>query len=106
MNNNKHHGKKVYIIGVTLFCLIAGLTTTALIDSLPTLEAQTTSVLPAAPGSFSQLAKKASLSVVNISTVKIIKGGKQAPMPFGAPFGPDDPFRDFFERFFRDQITV
>ena len=104
MNNNKHHGKKLYVIGVTIFCLIAGITAPALIDSLPTLEAQTTSVLPAAPGSFSQLAKKASLSVVNISTVKIIKGGKRAPMPFGAPFGPDDPFRDFFERFFRDQI--
>ncbi|NQT55114.1 MAG: DegQ family serine endoprotease, partial [Desulfobacteraceae bacterium] len=29
-----------------------------------------------------------------------------APMPFRGerPFGPDDPFKDFFDRFFRDQI--
>ena len=104
MNNNKHHGKKECIIGWTLCCLIAGFATAILLDPLSTSEAQTTSVLPAAPGSFSQLAKSASSSVVNISTIKVIKGRGQAPMPFGGPHGQDDPFRDFFERFFRDQI--
>ncbi len=53
------------------------------------------------PGSFAELAKKASPSVVNVSTVKIVKGRGQTPM---MPFGPNDPFRDFFERFFRDQM--
>ncbi len=53
------------------------------------------------PRSFSELAKKASPSVVNISTVKLFKGRSQAPT---MPFGPNDPFRDFFERFFRDQM--
>jgi serine protease Do len=38
--------------------------------------------------------------VVNISTVKVIKGRGRTPLPFG----PNDPFRDFFERFFRDRI--
>ncbi|MBC8431897.1 MAG: trypsin-like peptidase domain-containing protein, partial [Desulfobacterales bacterium] len=52
------------------------------------------------PGSFAQLVKIASPAVVNISTVKTVKGRQQAP----APFGPDDPFRDFFERFFGGQI--
>ena len=55
---------------------------------------------PGVPGSFAELAKKASPSVVNISTVKVIKG--RGPMPM--PFGQGDPFRDFFDRFFRDQI--
>jgi serine protease Do len=53
------------------------------------------------PGSFSDLAKKASPSVVNISTVKVVKGGaRQMPLPFG----PNDPFKDFFDRFFRDMV--
>jgi serine protease Do len=55
---------------------------------------------PAMPGSFSQLVKEARQSVVNISTVKIIKGGRL----FRFPFGEDDPFHDWFERFFKDQI--
>jgi serine protease Do len=52
------------------------------------------------PGSFSHLVKTASPSVVNISTVTTVKGQQQVPMPFG----PDDPLRDFFERFFGGQI--
>ena len=52
------------------------------------------------PASFTELAKKASPSVVNISTVKTVRGRGLMPMPFGQ----GDPFRDFFERFFRDQM--
>ncbi|MBE9570983.1 MAG: DegQ family serine endoprotease [Proteobacteria bacterium] len=104
MENNKHHGEKIYITGWTLFCLITGLLVATLFGSVLTIEAQTSSVLPAAPGSFSQLAKKASPSVVNISTVKVIKRERRGPMPFGGPLGPQDPFKDFFERFFGDQI--
>ncbi len=104
MENNKHHGKIIYITGWTLFCLITGFLVATLLGSVSTIEAQTSLVLPAAPGSFSQLAKKASPSVVNISTVKVIKRGKRGPVPFGGPLGPQDPFKDFFERFFGDQI--
>ena len=56
------------------------------------------------PPSFSQLAKECSPSVVNVSTVKVIKGRGRGPHPFGGPFGPNDPFKDFFERFFGDQV--
>ena len=104
MDNNKHHWEKKYITGWNLFCLITGFLVATLFSSVLTIEAQTSSVLPAAPGSFSQLAKKASPSVVNISTVKVIKGGRRGPVPFGGPHGPNDPFNDFFERFFGDQI--
>jgi len=91
--------RKTIIIAWSLFFLIAGFTLTTLLDRASTLTAQTGPVLPGAPGSFSHLAKKASPSVVNISTVKVIKGGRQVPLPFG----PNDPFREFFERFFGDQ---
>ncbi len=104
MDNNKRHGGKTYISGWNLFCLITGFLVATLFGSVLTIEAQTSSVLPAAPGSFSQLAKKASPSVVNISIVKVIKGGRRGPVPFGGPLGPNDPFKDFFERFFGDQI--
>jgi serine protease Do len=52
------------------------------------------------PGSFSGLVKTATASVVNISTITTVRGPRQAPMPFGS----DDPFRDFFERFFGGQM--
>ncbi len=56
---------------------------------------------PATPlSSFSHLVKIASPSVVNISTVTTVKGQQQVPMPLG----PDDPLRDFFERYFGGQI--
>ncbi len=53
------------------------------------------------PGSFSQLVKKVTPSVVNISTVRVVKGH---PYPFGSPYDSNDPFRDFFERFFPYQM--
>ncbi|MDY7038318.1 MAG: DegQ family serine endoprotease [Thermodesulfobacteriota bacterium] len=57
-------------------------------------------VTATAPGSFTDLVNSASRSVVNISVVKVVKGSGAEPMPFG----PDDPFKDFFERFFRGQL--
>jgi len=51
-------------------------------------------------GSFSHLVKIANPSVVNISTVKIIKEEREGQ----TPFGPNDPMRDFFERYFGGQI--
>jgi serine protease Do len=84
--------------------MTAGLITAALIISASPSRAQTSSVLPAAPGSFSSLVKKAKASVVNISTVKTIAGGLAHPFSFGGPAGPNDPLRDFFDRFFGDQM--
>jgi len=96
--------RRRYILGWTFLCLIAGFVGAAVLDPVSAPQAQTSSVLPAAPSSFSDLAKKASPSVVNVSTVKVVKGRERMPLPFGGPFGQEDPFRDFFERFFRDQI--
>ena len=82
--------------------------------ALPSLAAETTTA-PAvlAPETFATLAKKISAAVVNISTEKVVKrqgmtrkipnmpgppGGPGQP----SPFGPEDPFKDFFEKFFGD----
>ncbi|MGD2271891.1 MAG: DegQ family serine endoprotease [Desulfobacterales bacterium] len=52
------------------------------------------------PVSFSQLAEKARPGVVNIRTVKTIKGGGRVFRHFfGNPFGERNPFRDFFGPF-------
>jgi serine protease Do len=53
------------------------------------------------PKSFSSLAKSASPAVVNIRAEKTVSGGGRVYRHFSKrPFGKDDPFNDFFERFF------
>jgi serine protease Do len=88
------------LIGWTVICLIAGFGLATVLGAASNSGAQSPASVPCVPMSFADLAKKAKDSVVNISTVKVIKGRGQIPLPFG----PDDPFRDFFDRFFRDQI--
>jgi serine protease Do len=54
------------------------------------------------PGDFSQLAEKVSPSVVNIRTEKTVKGGgMRFPQFQRRPFGQNDPFHEFFDRFFK-----
>jgi len=53
------------------------------------------------PGNFSEIAENVGPAVVNISTVKSIKGGGRVFRHFGpGPFNKDDPFQDFFNKFF------
>ena len=52
------------------------------------------------PGSFAELIKKASPSVVNIIAVKVMRAPGTGP----SPFSMEDPIRDFFERFFGGQL--
>jgi len=87
-----------------LLWMTAWLIVAVLIIPESSSRAQATGILPAAPGSFSSLVKKAKASVVNISTVKTITGGMGHPFSFGGPSRPDDPLRDFFDRFFGDQM--
>ena len=100
MAKQKIRSRKLAIVGWTLACLFVGFGMATVLGSTSTLVAQTGAQQTPAPPSFTHLAKQASPSVVNISTVKVVKGRGQFPMPFG----PDDPFKDFFDRFFRDQI--
>jgi serine protease Do len=50
--------------------------------------------------SFSGLVKKVAPGVVNIMAVKLIK----TPAPEQSPFAPDDPFKDFFDRYFGNRM--
>ncbi len=54
------------------------------------------------PANFTELAKKVSPAVVNIRTVKVTQGGGRVFRHFQRPFGggENDPFGDFFEKFF------
>jgi serine protease Do len=57
------------------------------------------------PANFSDLAEKVSPAVVNISTVKTLKGGGPVFRHFQRdPRGPEGPFKDFFERFFGEDM--
>ena len=59
---------------------------------------------PMVPQSFTDLAESVNPAVVNIRTVKTIKGGGPVFRHFQrGPFGQDDPFGDFFERFFGEE---
>jgi serine protease Do len=54
------------------------------------------------PMNFTDLAQKAKPGVVNIRTVKIVKGGGRVFRHFfGKPFGDNDPFKDFLEPFMK-----
>ena len=101
MDNTKKRRKKFLLARWIVFFWVGGCALTTVSGQVAETAGQTSSVLPSAPGSFSQLVKDARQSVVNISTVKIITGGGGR---FRLPLGPDDPFHDFFERFFKDQI--
>lgn len=58
-----------------------------------------------APASFNQLAEMASPAVVNIRTVKTIKGGGPVLRHFQRdPWGRQGPFKEFFERFFGEDM--
>ncbi len=58
-------------------------------------------VVPMVPQNFTQLYEQVGSAVVNIRTVKTIQGGGPVFRHFQRnPFGEQDPFRDFFERFF------
>jgi serine protease Do len=93
-------GRSLLITGWATLFLAAGVMFATFFADIPAPSAQTAGTMPASPGSFSGLVKEARDSVVNVSTVKIIKREQM----FESPFDRDDPFSDLFERFFRDRI--
>lgn len=79
-----------------MFCLLS----TLLFISINNVPVQAAAISADHPGSFSELVKKASPSVVNINVEKVVRAGQRTP----SPFGPDDPFKDFFDRYFGQQM--
>lgn len=85
---------------VIFLIALAGFFIVANFDSNSSAYAKTADVITV-PGNFSQLAEIAGPAVVNIRTVKTIKGGGPVFRNFRRnPHGGDDPFKDFFEKFF------
>ena len=80
--------------------LMVVLVSTFMLLSISLLQAQTKPLVSTPLGSFSDLVKHVSPSVVNISVEKVVKGRGQGQIPFG----PEDPMRDFFDRFFGEQM--
>jgi serine protease Do len=100
MKNQKQTKNKRIVSVWAIFCLMVAFGSAMLLDVIWAPEAMARSVMGDVPESFAPLAKKVSPSVVNISTVKVIKGRGGPPLPFGQ----NDPFRDFFNQFFRNQV--
>ena len=95
--NIKIPKRRAFFIGIILTAVIS-----AVSNFYPVLNVEAkTDTFQSIPESFSQLAEKTSPAVVNIRTVKTIKGGGRVFRQFKkGPFGEDDPMRDFFDRFF------
>ena len=68
--------------------------------SSPTAQARSSDI-QMVPQNFTALAEKVSPAVINIRTVKTIKGGGRVFRHFSRPpFGEEDPGQELFERFF------
>ncbi len=100
MMRSSHEARRSPSIGWAVICLLTGIGLVSLFYDVENIWGRTAKLPPGTAGSFSELVKGARQSVVNISTMKIIKGGRI----FRFPFGKDDPFHDWFERFFKDRI--
>jgi len=83
--------------------ILAGIFSAAGLDLTKDSSASDPSLSIMVPSSFSEVAKAVSPAVVNISTEKVVKGGGRTFRHFQSPFGKDDPFHDFFEKFFGDR---
>ncbi|MEA2625009.1 MAG: serine protease Do [Candidatus Binatota bacterium] len=81
----------VAIVGFVLGRLVAGSRTVDPL-TLPPAEAQ---LLSSEPSTFAAVAKRARPSVVNVFTTQRV-----SVRPFAGPFGPGDPFEQFFRQFF------
>ncbi len=106
MHSNKMNNKRTWrfvIVAVALVSTMAGVFLAAGLNLTHCTSASNPSSTVMVPESFTDIAQSISPAVVNIRTEKVIKGGGPVFRHFGSPFGEDDPFRDFFERFFGDR---
>ncbi|MEW6327205.1 MAG: DegQ family serine endoprotease [Thermodesulfobacteriota bacterium] len=101
MDNKKK--RQLTLIAVALASIVFGLALASRFDFMGRPAASNTVNPQTLPASFASLVKAVSPAVVNISTVRTIKGGGRVFRHFMGPFDKNDPFRDFFEKFFGDQ---
>lgn len=91
---------KIFKPYFAMIFFVAGVVAAACFYSVPSAVAKTDNLLTV-PGNFTELASMASPAVVNIRTVKIVRDGGHVFRHFSpGPFGRENPFNDFFEKFF------
>jgi serine protease Do len=95
--------RQLTLIAVALVSIVFGLALASRFDLMGRPAASNTVTPQTLPASFASLVKAVSPAVVNISAVRTIKGGGRVFRHFMGPFDKNDPFRDFFEKFFGDQ---
>jgi serine protease Do len=99
--NKKHVSRTKHLVFIVL--LAVGIVALSSFNPASAVETNDNTIL-SYPESFNQLAENSSPAVVNIRTIKTIKGGGRVFRQFKkGPFGEDDPFHDFFDRFFGDE---
>ena len=99
--NKKHVSRTKHLVFIVL--LAVGIVALSSFNPASAVETNDHTIL-SYPESFNQLAENSSPAVVNIRTIKTIKGGGRVFRQFKkGPFGEDDPFHDFFDRFFGDE---
>jgi serine protease Do len=105
MNSNKPDKTRAWrlpVVAAVLVSILAGIFLAADFDITQNTSASNPSSTVMIPSSFTDVAMAVSPAVVNIRTEKIIKGGGPVFRHFQNPFGKEDPFHDFFKRFFGD----
>jgi serine protease Do len=88
---------------IAVVLILAGMFLAAGLDLTKDTSASNPPLSVMVPQSFSEVAKAVSPAVVNISTEKVVTGGGRTFRHFQSPFGKDDPFHDFFDKFFGDR---
>ncbi|MFH2012099.1 MAG: DegQ family serine endoprotease [Pseudomonadota bacterium] len=113
----KHRFGVKTLIGIIIASFLVGLIVASGLKFTPSLKALSnlstendknsdnkSSVLSTQLPSFVELAKELQPAVVNISTTKVVHRGGQGFQPFQSPFDERSPFRDFFDKFFKDMV--
>lgn len=108
MNEKKYWSGNVSLKGAVLVALVSLVVGLGISGSLDWLSPSRALVGESAPETrtpnalpdFVSLAKKMRPVVVNISSTQVSESRGQSQQEFGSPFGDDDPFNDFWRRFF------
>jgi serine protease Do len=99
---NKRRAWPLLLVVVALVSIAAGIFLAAGFNITQDTSALDPSSPKMVPANFTDIALAVSPAVVNIRTEKVVKGGGPVFRHFQNPFDKEDPFRDFFERFFGD----
>ena len=105
MNSNKSSRATNWwlpVIATVLVAIVAGIFLAAGFNITQDISASNPSSTVMVPANFTDVAMAVSAAVVNIRAEKVVKGGGPVFRHFQSPYGHDDRFRDFFERFFGD----